>query len=101
MVIYCRSVSDLEKVPVYSPLTTSQGEHLITLIYLVFMIANFLKSSCQFAPFVECSGSVDRALEWGLLVQASPLVESLCCVLEQDTLSAAEYWFNPGRPVLT
>ena len=24
----------------------------------------------------------------------------MCCVLEQDTLSVAYYWFNPGIPVL-
>ena len=23
--------------------------------------------------------------------------ESLCCVLEQDTLSATQFWFNPGN----
>ena len=35
-----------------------------------------------------------------LLVQDSP--ESLCCVLEQDTLSAALNWFNRGNiPVMT
>ena len=37
----------------------------------------------------------------GLLFQVSPLVETLCCVFEQDTLSAAYYWFNPGRPIRT
>ena len=31
-----------------------------------------------------------------LLVQASPLAESLCCVLEQDALSAALYRFRPN-----
>ena len=31
----------------------------------------------------------------GLLVGDS--LESLCCVLDQDTLSTALYWFNPGR----
>ena len=37
-----------------------------------------------------------------MLVQASPQVESLCCVtcvIEKDPLSAAQYWYNPGRPV--
>ena len=33
----------------------------------------------------------------GLLVQDSSPAESLCCVLEQDTLFVALYWFNPGR----
>ena len=37
----------------------------------------------------------------GLLVRASLLAESQCCVVEQDTLSAAKYWFNPGRPIST
>ena len=32
-------------------------------------------------------------------VQASP--GSLRCVLEQDTLILAQYWFNPGKPVPT
>ena len=52
----------------------------------------------------ELSGLVGRASDWGiegLLARASPPVKSLCCVLEQDTLSAALYWFNPGRPFLT
>ena len=31
----------------------------------------------------------------GLLVQDVP--ESQCCGLEQDTLSSAWCWFNPGR----
>ena len=35
----------------------------------------------------------------GPLVGASPA--SLHCVLEQDTLILAFYWFNPGRPVPT
>ena len=26
-----------------------------------------------------------------------PLPASLCCVLEQDTLIPAQYWFNPGH----
>ena len=34
-----------------------------------------------------------------LLVWGSP--GSLCCVFEQDILSAALYWFNPGHPVWT
>ena len=33
----------------------------------------------------------------GSLVQASP--EALCYVLDQDTLSSALYWFNPGKTV--
>ena len=37
--------------------------------------------------------SVDREIDWGslkgLLVLASPPAESLCCVFEQGTLSAA------------
>ena len=37
----------------------------------------------------------------GLLVRVSPTKESLNCVLEQDTLLAAYYWFNPGRSVPT
>ena len=36
----------------------------------------------------ERSGSVGRVIDWP--------AESLCCVLEQDALSAA-YWFNLGR----
>ena len=36
----------------------------------------------------------------GLLVRVSPQGESLCCVLEQDTLSDW-YLLNPGRPILT
>ena len=24
-------------------------------------------------------------------------METLCCVLDQDTLSSAQYWFSPGR----
>ena len=44
--------------------------------------------------YVERSGSVGRALDRdeGLLVQNSPLAESLCCVLvrlKQETLSTA------------
>ena len=35
--------------------------------------------------YEEGSDSVDRALDW--LVRVSPPAESLCCVLEQDTLS--------------
>ena len=31
----------------------------------------------------------------GVLVQDSE--ELMCCVLEQDTLSSASYWFNPER----
>ena len=37
----------------------------------------------------------------GLLDRDSPPAVSLCCVLEQDTLSAAQYWFNPGTTVPT
>ena len=37
----------------------------------------------------------------GLVILASPLGESLCCVLGQDTLSTTQYWFNPGRSVPT
>ena len=37
----------------------------------------------------------------GLLVRDSSPVESQCCVLEQDNLYAAEYWFNPGRQKLS
>ena len=37
---------------------------------------------------------------WDRKVASSRLL-SLCCVFEQDTLSAAWYWFNPGRPILT
>ena len=38
------------------------------------------------------SDTVGKALDWGsngLLDQVSSLAESLCCVLEQDTLSSA------------
>ena len=35
----------------------------------------------------------------GLMALVSSLaIKSLCCVLGQDTLSPAKYWFNPGRP---
>ena len=42
----------------------------------------------------EHGGSVGRGLDWvskggWFKVKASPPVESLCCVFEQDTLSAA------------
>ena len=48
----------------------------------------------------ERSGSVCAWLETkGLRVWASPA--SLSCVVEQDTLILAKYWFNPGRPVPT
>ena len=43
-----------------------------------------------------------RVLEIEILrlpVQASPA--ALHCVLEQDTLIPAYYWFSPGRPVPT
>ena len=30
-----------------------------------------------------------------LYVRVSP--KALCCAFEQDTLSSAKYWFNPGR----
>ena len=33
-------------------------------------------------------------------IMGSSVVRALRCVLEQDTLSSAKYWFNPGRPVL-
>ena len=48
-----------------------------------------------------CSGSVVECLTQleGLWVQAS--LEALHCVFEQDTLSSAEYLFNPGRHVPT
>ena len=38
----------------------------------------------------ECSGSDGRVLDWGSRVASSSFspVESMCCVLEQDTLSA-------------
>ena len=41
--------------------------------------------------YVECSGSFGREFDWveGLLDQISLPVETLCCVLEQDTLSTA------------
>ena len=29
------------------------------------------------------------------IFQLSP--EALCCVLKQDTISSASFWFNPGR----
>ena len=32
-----------------------------------------------------------------LLVRDSSLGETLYCVLEQDTLYTAYYWFNPGN----
>ena len=32
----------------------------------------------------------------GWLVRDPPPSNSMCCVLEQDTLSAAKYWFNTG-----
>ena len=38
-------------------------------------------------------------LSEGLWVQASP--QALQCVLENDMLSSAWYWFNPGKPVPT
>ena len=53
---------------------------------------------------VEHSTSVERVLDWGFegfLVWVSWLAESLFCVLEQDTFSAALYCFNLGRPVPT
>ena len=52
--------------------------------------------------FRERSGSVVECLtrdRGAAGVRASPA--SLCCVLEQDTLILAKYWFNPGRPVPT
>ena len=44
------------------------------------------------------AGSVVECLSRsrGLRVRASPA--SLCCVLEQDALILAQYWFNLGRP---
>ena len=49
---------------------------------------------------------VRRALsdkEYLLLGSLSPLrhFDNVCYVLEQYTLSAAEFWFNPGGPVPT
>ena len=40
---------------------------------------------------VDHSGSVGRAFDWGLkgYLFVSSLAGSLCCVIEQDTLSAA------------
>ena len=52
----------------------------------------------------EHNDSVNRAQDWGtkgLLVGISASLESLACELEQDTLSAAKYWFDHGRPVST
>ena len=51
-------------------------------------------------------GYKDQELHWlsgwleikGLWVWASPV--ALPRVLEQDTLSSAWYWFNPGRPIM-
>ena len=42
----------------------------------------------KFHHIVESSGSVGRALDWDRRVASSRLTESLCCVLEHDTLSA-------------
>ena len=48
----------------------------------------------------EPIGSVGRVCNWGsnegLLVRDSPPSESLCCALEQDTISTVKYWFSPG-----
>ena len=55
-----------------------------------------------YSPFAERSGSVGRALDWGLMgywFEPSLPGESLYCVLEHNTLSAALYWFIPERPV--
>ena len=41
------------------------------------------------------NGSIARLEIEGSLVRASP--ETLYCVLEQDTLSSAQYWFIPGN----
>ena len=51
---------------------------------------------------VEHSGSVGRALDWGSKgCWFKPhQAESLYYVIEQDTLSPTQYWFNPRSPVL-
>ena len=41
----------------------------------------------------------DKALDWGS--KGSRPAKQLCCVLEQDRLSAAQFWFNPGSPIPT
>ena len=62
------------------------------------------------SAFVICcldakrSSSVGRALDWGskgLLVRDSLPAESLCCVLEQDTLSDALTHPNLTEKLLT
>ena len=74
----------------------------------IFNTEQFKKKERRFEPLwdrtlAEHSGSVGRVLDWGSKVCKfeSHRGWSHCCVLEQDTLSAAYYWFNPGRPVPT
>ena len=69
----------------------------------LFRIRNQFNFGLFFCTSKELSssiGSVRLRIE-GLLVLASLLAESLCCVLEQDTLSTAQYLFKPERPVAT
>ena len=47
--------------------------------------------------WAECSGLKIRLGIKGMLVRDALLAESLCCVIEQDNLTAALYWFNPAR----
>ena len=64
----------------------NQGRYTWMVLHLFFQ-ADSIGNYMQISRF---SGSVGRALEWGiegLLVQDS--LESFCCVLEQDSLSAA------------
>ena len=50
---------------------------------------------------MERSGSVVECLIETEGPQVLALLESPGCVLEQDILFLAKYWFNPGRPVPT
>ena len=68
------------------------------------LVRVLLKKKIRLIAFEEHSGSFGRALDWGierLLVGTSLTWVSLCCVIEQDTVSAALYWFNPGRLIPT
>ena len=50
----------------------------------------------QTKPKGYVGGSVVDYLTRDVGVQAT--LESLCCILKQDTLILAKYWFNSGRP---
>ena len=56
-----------------------------------------VKRLCHTSKFLGAQWLSGRVLDSRPKVRAS--VVSLRCVLEQDTLILAQYWFNPGRPV--